>query len=100
MENRISFKTPSGTFTKKVDANVMESTFDGKSSLPTVSVPLATVYVAAYSVQTRPNGEEKANRAGCLRAARALFRRLLRTGLLYEALSTSDLSSRSISKIQ
>lgn len=43
----MSFHTPRGTFTAKVDMKVIEAELEGCVSLVTVSVALATAYVAA-----------------------------------------------------
>lgn len=66
--NFMSFQTPSGTFTRVVVAKVIKPAAEASNFLHIVSDPLATVYVAAYSVQIRPNGTEKINRGGFLSA--------------------------------
>lgn len=45
--NRISFHTPRGTFTAVVERNVIMPVDEALIALPMVSVPLATVKVAA-----------------------------------------------------
>ena len=63
---RMSFHTPKGTLTAKVDAKTIGSRVGDARMVcfVMVSTPLATTYVAAYNDQMRPKGLENTNRPG------------------------------------
>lgn len=83
-----------GTFTNVVVANVKRPGAGAFTSFAIVSVPFATMYVAAYKAQMMPKGFWKTKLRGFLRAFNVCVRRLRRRDWFKEDFSTIALFYR------